>query len=359
VNEVRRVVRIATYVPAFSVEGRPTAGFDEDAFTLGGTAAERVWSDRHDDQGPILLHLIGEFPPAADWGFSAVLGREVAVVRHPPGSLELVKTLRELEAGEGGAALIVAADGRAAVGESPSTKPSTEGAAAVAYLLEPAETTEPFPVGKGSASRSAVAATLRTLEGGKGGGTSVTLVGDWQGRPAGGRTLELSPGTSPVDAGLGVVSEGAYVPRARYLENLPSRWRFLAETCGACHGTTFPARGVCRRCGRKDSLTTIQLPLDGGRVVAITTVGKGGQPTEFDRQVESSGPYDVALVELARGVRVTLQVTDSVPGELRVGARVNTLLRRLYPMEGEWRYGRKAVPAGTAPRTDGKTPPSA
>jgi uncharacterized OB-fold protein len=154
---------------------------------------------------------------------------------------------------------------------------------------------------------------------------------------------------------LASVSEGAYVPRPRYLENLPSRWRFLAEVCGNCHGTTFPARGVCRRCGRSDTLTPLQLPYDGGRVVAVTTVGKGGQPTEFDAQVEALGPYDVALVELARAMRVTLQVTDSVAGELRVGDRVNTLLRRLYPMEGEWRYGRKAVPV-ISPRT---APPSA
>lgn len=79
-------------------------------------------------------------------------------------------------------------------------------------------------------------------------------------------------------------------------------------------------------------------------MVASTTVGPGGQPTEFDDQVARSGPYGVVLVELAPGARVTLQVTDARPGELGVGARVGTSLRRLYPMEGEWRYGRKAVP---------------
>lgn len=79
--------------------------------------------------------------------------------------------------------------------------------------------------------------------------------------------------------------------------------------------------------------------------MAITTISPGGQPTEFDAQVEASGPYEVALVELVGGTRVTLQVADGRPGDLAVGDPVNTVLRRLYPMEGEWRYGRKAVPA--------------
>jgi uncharacterized OB-fold protein len=86
------------------------------------------------------------------------------------------------------------------------------------------------------------------------------------------------------------------------------------------------------------------LPLEDGEVEAVTTVRAGAQPTEFDPQVEQFGDYDVAIVRLASDVRATFQVTDSPPGGLRVGDRVRTALRRLYPQEGEWRYGRKAVP---------------
>jgi len=218
----------------------------------------------------------------------------------------------------------------------------------VAYLLESSEEPSSFPLPRTGARGSAVEATLRLGEPGKEEGHDVTLVGDWGGATGSGRTVERKIPKRTAEGDLTGTSEGAYVPRARYLENLPSRWRFLAEACGACGGTTFPARGVCRRCGHTDALTPVRLPYDGGRVVAVTTVGKGGQPTEFDAQVEALGPYDVALVELARGMRVTLQVTDVVPGELEVGDRVNTMLRRLYPMEGEWRYGRKAIPAHSA-----------
>jgi len=138
------------------------------------------------------------------------------------------------------------------------------------------------------------------------------------------------------------VSEGAYVPRARYLENLPSRWRLVAERCGACGAVTFPMRGRCRACGRTDGLAEETLP-PAGKVLAATVVAPGAQPTEFDPLVASVGAYGVVLAEMAPGVRVTLQVADHGPSPLAPGQPITTALRRLYPMEGEWRYGRKAL----------------
>lgn len=333
------------------------AAYDEDLFTMGGSAAERAWHGPREEPGPILVHLLGEFPTAAEWGFSALLGRDAEVVRHSKNTgAELAATLQSLEGSEGGPALVVAAG----VGDDASTRRSSRsalpGAAAVAFLLEPSDDPHPLSLGKVSSVRSAVATALRFEGQGPEGAPSVTLAGDWEWRTLSGRTVDPSRSRASGEVSLAAVSEGAYVPRARYLENLPSRWRFLAETCGACGGTTFPARHVCRHCGRSDELAPVELPFDGGRVVAVTTVGPGGQPTEFDPQVAATGPYDVALVELARGMRVTLQVTDCAPGQLRVGDRVNTLLRRLYPMEGEWRYGRKAVPTG--PPRRGRAVPS-
>jgi len=56
-------------------------------------------------------------------------------------------------------------------------------------------------------------------------------------------------------------------------------------------------------------------------------------------------------------MRVTLQVTDAAPCTLKVGDHVDTRLRRLYPMEGEWRYGRKAVPVAASSPAKGSTGP--
>jgi len=314
-----------------------------------------VWAGRNEEPGPVPVHLVGDLPPVADWGFAALLGRDAEVTRHGREADDLASVVRTLEDGSGGPALVVVA----ALGHNPAgrTGPKPSAVGAVAFLLDPAEEPSPFPFVKASTPRSPLAAAYRAGEPGRELPRGVTLVGDWDRVTDGDDGARRKTSRRPAEPDVSVVSEGAYVPRARYLENLPSRWRFVAELCGACHGTTFPARGVCRKCGRSDLLSELALPLDGGRVVAVTTVGKGGQPTEFDAQVEATGPYDVALVELARGMRVTLQVTDAPAGALAVGDHVNTRLRRLYPMEGEWRYGRKAVPLpGARSRTTARDP---
>jgi uncharacterized OB-fold protein len=354
---VRRVVRVAAYVPAGASNWAAVAASDEDSFTLAATAVERVWSGRRAEPGPILVHALGDFPEVVEWGFAALLGRETVVTRSPGTASQLAKALEELEGGEGGPAIVVAVDLAETSASRTSSKSGIAGDAAVAFLLEPTESAAPLLFGKHAAGRSAVAATVRRARSEAAGGSRIMFVGDWDRGAGVGSAREAKPAGRDRSDNLGTVSEGAYIPRARYLENLPSRWRFLAEVCEACHRTTFPSRRVCRNCGRADSLTPVELPYNGGRVVAVTTVSAGGQPTEFDAQVAGSGPYDVALVELARGMRVTLQVTDIAPGTLAVGDHVDTLLRRLYPMEGEWRYGRKAVPVSTAgSRGPAKTP---
>jgi uncharacterized OB-fold protein len=147
---------------------------------------------------------------------------------------------------------------------------------------------------------------------------------------------------------LQAVSQGAYVPYPRYLENLASRWRLVGERCAHCHAVTFPASGRCRGCGRTDGLRAEPLPRNALKVEAVTTIAPGAQPTEFDGFVETVGGYDVAVVTLGPHTRATVQITDSPPGRLRVGDRVGLLLRRLYPMEGEWRYGLKGIPENVA-----------
>ncbi len=157
------------------------------------------------------------------------------------------------------------------------------------------------------------------------------------------------------EAELNVVSQGAYVPHPRYLENLASRWRLMGDRCPHCGTLTFPVAGRCRSCRRSDGLRAEALPRNGLEVEAVTTISPGAQPTEFDPVVEAAGEYDVAVVALGSATRATVQVTDTLPGRLHVGDRVALMLRRLYPMEGEWRYGLKAVPEGAEIRGSGPT----
>ncbi|MCI4332759.1 MAG: hypothetical protein L3K01_03365 [Thermoplasmata archaeon] len=156
-------------------------------------------------------------------------------------------------------------------------------------------------------------------------------------------TMVLSAPPAPDEPqALDARSEGAYVPRARYLENLPSRWRLEADWCPGCGRWTFPVRGACSGCGDSEHLERRPLSRRDWKVEAATIVRPGAQPTEFDGTVALSGAYGVVIARSPEGPRGTFQVAGPA-APIELGTAVTTVLRRLYPMEGEWRYGRKAL----------------
>ncbi len=325
--------------PSWTVDGRRVAGPDEDGFTLAVAAVERLPAPPA-GVDPLPVDLVGEFPEVVEWGLGAAMGRPVALHRHEERAAGLAEAIADASdrARSGEHSLIVAAD----LPERSEEPASAEGALAIALQIAPGAGELRSPASGESPLRAGEAALeIRTADPSPDAGR---WIGDWD-RPNGGG-LPVDPHLLQEVALASVhgVSEGAYVPRPRYLEEIPSRWRLAADRCAACGGVTFPARGSCAHCGRRESLTAVALPHDGGRVVASTAIGRGGQPTEFDRAVEAIGPYGVVLVELAEGVRGTFQVTDAPHVPLAIGSRVVTRLRRLYALEGEWRYGRKAIP---------------
>ncbi|MCI4325755.1 MAG: hypothetical protein L3K00_07770 [Thermoplasmata archaeon] len=156
-------------------------------------------------------------------------------------------------------------------------------------------------------------------------------------------TLALSaPPVRDDERSLDARSEGAYVPRPRYIENLPSRWRLEADWCPSCSRLTFPARGACAHCGRTQELERRSLARSVWTVDAATIVRPGAQPTEFDGTVAVAGAYGVVVARSSEGPRATFQLVGPAT-PVPIGSRVVPVLRRLYPMEGEWRYGRKAI----------------
>jgi uncharacterized OB-fold protein len=57
-------------------------------------------------------------------------------------------------------------------------------------------------------------------------------------------------------------------------------------------------------------------------------------------------PYNVAIVETDNGVRVTTQVVDCKPEDLKIGLKVKFMFRKIYTegRTGIICYGYKAVP---------------
>ncbi len=430
------ITHVSWVRPSHLLGGIGTTGPDEDEFTLGARALEIVLGDGLPSETPSRLrrvHLVGRFPPVAEWGFSELVGNEgLEVLRHPLGWEGLWEGFDAAanETGEDRWSAVIAADLAArSDGVSPSDAPKW-GAVGAAVLLS--ENPGLIPLGSAHTDRSPLSPGMRgagsvgiskilgapsdsgpstVLELAEEPGTlpptagapeavvpessehipqlglppsasalwflrnldrrlgarrhgallsaerdawlvlgvrkegSVRWLGDWERRSLPPISIDSAHAALAGSIPVNNVSEGAYVPRPRYLENLPSRWRFEADRCRVCRGVTFPVATSCRHCGKSEGLDRMRLPQDHLRVLAKTVVRPGGQPTEFDAQVAIEGSYAAVIAELRPEIRVTLQVTDIDPEIIRIGGFIDTRLRRLYPMEGEWRYGRKAVPA--------------
>ena len=118
----------------------------------------------------------------------------------------------------------------------------------------------------------------------------------------------------------------------------PQRYRLEAAKCAKCGKLHFPPRLICDKCHGRE-FVKVKLGRKG-RVVTYTVVHIG--PAQF----QDITPYPVAIVELDEGVRLTCQVADVEPKDLRMGMRIKLEFRRIQA-EGESgliAYAYKAVP---------------
>ena len=127
---------------------------------------------------------------------------------------------------------------------------------------------------------------------------------------------------------------------ARYWREIPRRYRFEAKKCSNCGFIAFPPRLICPECGKR-SFEDYTLK-DTGKILTFTTIEVG--PSEFADQI----PYTVAIVELDDGVRITAQVADSSPENIKIGSKVKLEFRKIQQdgKAGLIKYGYKAVLEG-------------
>ena len=127
----------------------------------------------------------------------------------------------------------------------------------------------------------------------------------------------------------------------RFWREIQSRYNLLGTKCGNCGALDFPPRTVCPKCGRKSIGRMTKQKLSGrGTVISYTVVHDA--PSSFDLLK----PYVLAVIELEEGARLTSQIIDVDPGEVKVGTQVEAAFRRLG-QEGEAgiiQYGYKFRP---------------
>ncbi len=357
----RSIVAGSRVEPSGELGGVPVPGPDEDAFTLSVAAIDRLpW--------PVAgfpvrqVQPFGPFPPALAGDLGEALGRPGIDVRP-------ARPLPELGAGlisllddpteEGGVALVLPTS----VPQGAPVPPRISEAIALGFARGPGVRLRGSSLPAGGADGARIDDLVQELRGHSSArraasdprpapaGRDVEVDGGmaWSETrtPVGGRFQWESPAAysqgSSADPWL--VSEGAYLPWPTYLAHRSGRWRLAAAECGACGARFFPWRGSCPNCGRSDRLERRELSRSGLEVEATTVVHPGAQPSEFDLQAGSSGSYEVVVARADPHIRVTLQLTGASPGSVRIGDRVDAVLRRLFPLEGAWRYGLKAIPA--------------
>jgi uncharacterized OB-fold protein len=128
----------------------------------------------------------------------------------------------------------------------------------------------------------------------------------------------------------------------RFWREIDERYALKGVKCGNCGSVLFPSRTLCPKCRHASVGKLSPHKLSGVGVVEAATVVHS-PPSGFELQA----PYTLAMIRLDEGPRVLAQVTDTKPGDVKVGDRVRSVFRRINE-EGEAgvvQYGYKFVRA--------------
>ncbi len=108
----------------------------------------------------------------------------------------------------------------------------------------------------------------------------------------------------------------------RFWREIMNRYNLIGTKCGNCNKIMFPPRYICPHCRRMGKLEPFKLSRRGKIVTySIVRVGAGG--------LEEQVPYVLAIVELDDGPRLTTQIADCNPEEVKIDDEVELAFRRL------------------------------
>lgn len=108
----------------------------------------------------------------------------------------------------------------------------------------------------------------------------------------------------------------------RFWREIPNRYNLIGTKCGNCNKVLFPPRYICPYCRRMGKLEPYKLSRRG-KIVTYSIVRADAEG--FEEQV----PYILAIVELDDGPRLTAQIADCGPDEIKIGDEVELTFRRV------------------------------
>lgn len=126
---------------------------------------------------------------------------------------------------------------------------------------------------------------------------------------------------------------------ARFWRQIPQRYNLIGTKCSACNRVYFPPRYICPVCRRAGKIEEVKL--DGkGELVTYSVIYIA--PRGFENQA----PYIIGIVELDGGARVTTQIVDCDPKDVKIGMPVKAVFRKVNEdgESGVIYYGYKFAP---------------
>ena len=109
--------------------------------------------------------------------------------------------------------------------------------------------------------------------------------------------------------------------------------------CTNCGSYYFPARSICPECRREGKLEMYAFK-GTGKIFSYSVVHAPPAGFELHR------PYIMAIIELDEGPKLTAQIVDAKKEDLKIGMKVEMVLRRIREggEEGIIHYGYKFKP---------------
>ncbi|MCD6243911.1 MAG: Zn-ribbon domain-containing OB-fold protein [Candidatus Korarchaeota archaeon] len=101
---------------------------------------------------------------------------------------------------------------------------------------------------------------------------------------------------------------------------IPARYRLEGGECQDCGYRMIPREDICPKCGSRN-VKPINLPRKGN-VVNYTVIWNAPRGYEYYT------PYVIAIIELEDGTRLTAQLTDVEPSDVKEGMEVEMVLRK-------------------------------
>lgn len=108
----------------------------------------------------------------------------------------------------------------------------------------------------------------------------------------------------------------------RFWREIHYRYKLIGTKCSNCDEAFFPPRGICPNCRGSGDVDSLKLS-GRGEIVTYTVVRV--PPEGFEKEA----PYVVAIVKLEEGPRITSQIVDCDPDEVKIGSRVKSVFRKV------------------------------